>query len=134
MPTRDKAPAALDELGKALERFTKQGDRGTALITAAWLHDSLAVRVRAPLTGFIQGPMIAVITVRFRNLASATEDALQEWQNKMCSPHSAGDNFNFWKFSEIIPVVCTLLTFMSRWVWLRPKANQVYARRVPLPN
>lgn len=42
MPTRDKAPAALDELGKALERFTKQSDRDTALITAAWLDDSLA--------------------------------------------------------------------------------------------
>jgi len=51
--------------------------------------------------------MIAVIAVRFRNLASATEDALEEWQNKMSSLHSAGDNFNFLKFSGIIPVVCT---------------------------
>jgi hypothetical protein len=42
MPTRDKVPAALDELGKALERFTKQSDRNTALIIAAWLDDSLA--------------------------------------------------------------------------------------------
>src|SRR5437762_3580943 len=47
MSGKHSTPPDLDELGKALERFTKQGDRGTALIAAAWLDDSLELRIRA---------------------------------------------------------------------------------------
>jgi DNA-binding MltR family transcriptional regulator len=36
-----------EELRKAIARFTKQGDRGTALVATAWLDDALEVRIRA---------------------------------------------------------------------------------------
>jgi DNA-binding MltR family transcriptional regulator len=44
--TKKSAPET-EELRKSIARFTKQGDRGTALVAAAWLDDALEVRIRA---------------------------------------------------------------------------------------
>ena len=44
--TKTVAPEP-EELRNAIARFTKQGDRGTALVAAAWLDDALEVRIRA---------------------------------------------------------------------------------------
>ena len=37
----------INSLRKAMTRFTRQGDRGTALVAAAWLDDAMEARIRA---------------------------------------------------------------------------------------
>ncbi len=44
---KQKVPPDVQSLRKAVARFTKQGDRGTALVAAAWLDDALEARLRA---------------------------------------------------------------------------------------
>jgi DNA-binding MltR family transcriptional regulator len=47
MPKKEQTPPDADALRQAITRFTKQGDRGTALIAAAWLDDALEALIRA---------------------------------------------------------------------------------------
>jgi DNA-binding MltR family transcriptional regulator len=47
MAKKEKAAPDIASLRKAIARFTKQGDRGTALVAAAWLDDALEARIRA---------------------------------------------------------------------------------------
>ena len=47
MAKKDKVPPDVQSLRKAVARFTKQLDRGTALVAAAWLDDALEARIRA---------------------------------------------------------------------------------------
>src|SRR2546426_1319175 len=49
MAKNDTAPPDLHSLKKAVGRFTKQADRGTALVAAAWLDDALEARIRAAI-------------------------------------------------------------------------------------
>lgn len=47
MAKKDKVPPDVQSLRKAVARFTRQLDRGTALVAAAWLDDALEACVRA---------------------------------------------------------------------------------------
>ena len=47
MAKKMKEPPNVESLRKAVARFTKQADRGTALVAAAWLDDALEARIRA---------------------------------------------------------------------------------------
>jgi DNA-binding MltR family transcriptional regulator len=47
MAKRDKTPPDVVSLRAAINRFTKQGDRGTALVATAWLDDALKECLRA---------------------------------------------------------------------------------------
>lgn len=47
MPKKQLPAPDADTLRNAINRFTRQGDRGTALIAAAWLDDALAALIRA---------------------------------------------------------------------------------------
>jgi hypothetical protein len=47
--TKKSAPET-EELRKSIARFTKQGDRGTALVAAAWLDDALELMTYFVLT------------------------------------------------------------------------------------
>lgn len=47
MAKTEKVPLEVESLREGLARFTKQGDRGTALIAAAWVDDALDARLRA---------------------------------------------------------------------------------------
>jgi DNA-binding MltR family transcriptional regulator len=44
---RIELPAEIESLAKAIELFTRQADRGTALVAAAWLDDALATLLRS---------------------------------------------------------------------------------------
>ena len=47
MAKKEKVPPDAQSLRKAVARFTKQLDRGTALVAAAWLDDALEACLRA---------------------------------------------------------------------------------------
>lgn len=47
MAKKEKIPLDVHSLRKAVARFIKQADRGTALVAAAWLDDALQARIRA---------------------------------------------------------------------------------------
>jgi len=47
MAKKRKTPPDVGSLRKAIARFTKQADRGTALVAAAWLDDALEACIRA---------------------------------------------------------------------------------------
>ena len=47
MPRKSNEPANIPSLDQAAKVFTKQSDRGSALIAAAWVDDALEVYLRA---------------------------------------------------------------------------------------
>jgi len=47
MAKKEKVPPDVESLRKAVARFTKQADRGTALVATAWLDDALEGCIRA---------------------------------------------------------------------------------------
>jgi DNA-binding MltR family transcriptional regulator len=49
MAKKQKSPPDIESLTEAIDLFTKQGDRGTALIVAAWVDDALEALIRARL-------------------------------------------------------------------------------------
>ena len=49
MAKKEKVSPDVESLRKAVARFTKQADRGTALVVAAWLDDALESCIRAVL-------------------------------------------------------------------------------------
>ncbi len=49
MTNTRKASPDVESLRRAVARFTKQADRGTALVAAAWVDDALEARIRAAL-------------------------------------------------------------------------------------
>ena len=49
MAKKGKAPPDVESLRKAVDRFTKQADRGAALVAASWVDDALESCIRANL-------------------------------------------------------------------------------------
>jgi DNA-binding MltR family transcriptional regulator len=49
MAKKERVPPDAQSLRAAVARFTKQADRGAALVAAAWVDDALEARLRAAI-------------------------------------------------------------------------------------